>query len=202
MDTPLLKRYSKSKLRRMHSAKFSPAAFLDRDGVINFDKGYLHDWAEFEFLPGAIDAMRILQEPGCKLVVITSQSGITREMYSEEEYSTIIQSMKAALPEQGIKLRDVYHFSHYPDDLVPVLSIKCECRKLGIGMIRIAARDLNIDKSASVPIGDKVSDIQAGIAAGVGRCFSVRCDGVGDRPAPGRNCRHFDDLAQCVEYFY
>lgn len=184
----------------MHSAKFSPAAFLDRDGVINFDKGYLHDWSEFEFLPGVVDAMRTLQELGYKLVVITNQSGIARGMYSEEEYQTLTRHMKAALLKQGIQLRDVYHCPHYPDGVVPVLSIKCECRKPGIGMIRTAARDLDIDINSSVLIGDKESDIQAGIAAGVGRCFIVRCNGVGDRPALRRDCMYFDDLAQCAEY--
>lgn len=176
----------------------APAAFLDRDGVINYDAGYLHDWSEFRFLPGVVDALRQLQTLGYRLIVITNQSGIARGMYTESAYQALTARLKDALREQGVTLAQVYHCPHHPDGSVPEYRLDCGCRKPRIGMIEQALRDFDIDMAASILVGDKPSDIEAGSAAGVGRRFLVRCNCEGDRPAPGGADGVFDDLAQCV----
>lgn len=181
-----------------HVERGMPAAFLDRDGVINFDAGYVHDWSEFRFLPGVVDALRQLQTLGYRLIVVTNQSGIARGMYTEAAYQALTARLKDALREQGVTLAQVYHCPHHPDGRVAKYRSDCDCRKPRTGMIEQALRDFDIDLSASVLVGDKSSDIEAGIKAGVGRRFLVRCNGEGERPAQGAADACFDDLAHCV----
>lgn len=175
-----------------------PAAFLDRDGVINFDAGYVHDWSEFRFLPGVVDALSQLQTLGYRLIVITNQSGIARGMYTEAAYKALTAHLKDALREHGVMLAQVYHCPHHPDGKVSEYRRDCDCRKPSIGMIEQALSDFDIDMANSLLVGDKPSDIEAGIAAGIGRRFLVRCNGEGERPAHGRADASFDDLAHCV----
>ncbi|MEN9491577.1 MAG: hypothetical protein RJA63_2026 [Pseudomonadota bacterium] len=185
-------------MARIEPGAAAPAAFLDRDGVINFDAGYVHDWSEFRFLPGVVDALCQLQALGYRLIVITNQSGIARGMYTESAYQALTVRLKEALREQGVTLAQIYHCPHHPDGGIPQYRLNCECRKPRIGMIKQALRDFDIDMAASILVGDKPSDIEAGVAAGVGRRFLVRCNGEGDRPALGGADGIFDDLAQCV----
>lgn len=162
-----------------------PAAFLARDGVINFDADYVNDWSEFHFLPGVVNALRELQSLGFLLVVITNQSGIARGKYAEADYQALTAQLKQTLHEQGVTLAQVYHCPHHPDARVPEYRLNCGCRKPRTGLIDQALRDFDIDLSISVLVGDKPSDIEAGIAAGVGRRFLVRCNGEGEQPAQG-----------------
>jgi len=151
----------------------SRAAFLDRDGVINVDHGYVSHWRDFEFLPGVESSLRQLQDLGYRLVVITNQSGIGRGYYTEADFSDLTQALKAHLAEQGVVLDGVYHCPHHPIDALDGYRIACDCRKPKPGLIFSAADELGIDLAQSVLIGDKPSDIQAGIAAGVGRLFQI-----------------------------
>lgn len=184
----------------MHRADAPPAAFLDRDGVINFDVSYLSTWSDFRFLPGVIDALRRLQELGYQLVVITNQSGIARGKYTEADYQALTERMSAALLEQGVRLSGVYHCPHHPEGRVQALRVDCDCRKPRTGLIDQALRDIDIDLERSILVGDKPSDVEAGAAAGVGRRFIVRCNGEGDLPALGDATARFDDLADCVAH--
>lgn len=176
----------------------SPAALLDRDGVINHDAGYVRDWSEFRFLPGVVDALRELQSLGFRLIVITNQSGIVRGMYTEPAYQALTARLKEALREQGVTLARVHHCPYHPDGRVAEYRADCDCRKPRAGLIEQALRDFDIDMAASVLVGDKYSDIEAGIAAGSGRRFLMRCSGEGDRPAPGGADSVFGNLAWCV----
>ncbi len=185
-------------MARAESGAAAPAAFLDRDGVINFDAGYVHGWSEFRFLPGVVEALRQLQTLGYRLIVITNQSGIARGMYTEAAYQALTAQLKDSLREQGVTLAQVYHCPHHPDGRVAEYRSDCDCRKPRTGMIEQALRDFDIDLSGSVLVGDKPSDIEAGIAAGIGRRFLVRCNGEGERPVPGDADASFDDLAHCV----
>jgi rfaE bifunctional protein nucleotidyltransferase chain/domain len=177
-----------------------PAAFLDRDGVINFDVEYLHEWSAFRFLPGVVDALRDLQALGYRLIVITNQSGIARGMYTEEDYQALTARLNASLLSQGVRLDAVYHCPHHPDGCVAEYRHECDCRKPGTGMIAQALHDLDIDLTRSIIVGDKPSDIEAGIGAGVGRRFIVSCNGEGDLPPLGNADCRFKDLAECVAY--
>ena len=149
------------------------AALLDRDGVINLDRSYVSRWDDFEFVPGAIDAMHALKQAGFALVVVTNQSGIARGYYTEDQFQALTITMKQALAEAGAAVSAVYHCPHHPSGAVAYLSIDCDCRKPAPGMIFRAARDLNLSLSDSILVGDKLSDIQAARAAGVGKAYIV-----------------------------
>ena len=135
--------------------RFDRAAFLDRDGTLIHDAEYLSDPDRIEFFPGAFEALRILRDIGYRLVVVTNQSGIARGLYSLEQYRAMEARMEALLAEQGIRLDGVYFCPHHPD-----FTGQCDCRKPGIGMYRDAARNLGLDLTASVYIGDRFRDIE------------------------------------------
>ncbi len=158
------------------AAGLRKAVFLDRDGVINVDRAYVHRWDEFEFVPGAVDAMRWLKQAGYCLVVVTNQSGLAHGYFSEKQYQKLTDAMKQALVDAGSAVDAVYHCPHHPKGSVEVLRVVCECRKPAPGMILRAARELNISLPASLLIGDKPGDIEAARAAGVGRAYLVQSD--------------------------
>jgi D-glycero-D-manno-heptose 1,7-bisphosphate phosphatase len=150
------------------------AAFLDRDGVINRDTAYIADWKEFEFLPGAIEGMRLLQDAGYELIVVTNQSGIARGIFSESDYQTLTAKMKATLAEHGVFLTEVYFCPHHPTKGQGSYLMTCDCRKPSPGMLKEAMADHSIDPAGSLMIGDKASDMEAGRRAGVASLYRVR----------------------------
>ncbi|WP_028874513.1 D-glycero-beta-D-manno-heptose 1,7-bisphosphate 7-phosphatase [Tepidiphilus margaritifer] len=150
-----------------------PAVFLDRDGVLNEDRGYVHRWEDFSFLPGAIDALRRLQQQGYLLVVITNQSAVARGLCSEADVLALHERMRAFLREQGIELTGIYYCPHHPQGSVSDYAIACSCRKPEPGMILRAAQEHGIDLSRSLLVGDKLSDLEAGRAAGIPSLYLV-----------------------------
>ena len=149
------------------------AAFLDRDGVINIDHGYVYRWDQFEFMPGVEDALLGLQQRGYKLVIVTNQSGIARGYFGETDFAALSERLTQHLVAKGIHLAGIYHCPHHPEEGLAGLKVYCDCRKPAPGLILRAVRDLDIDLSASLLIGDKPSDIEAGQRAGVGQLFQV-----------------------------
>lgn len=174
------------------------AAFLDRDGVINLDRAYVHRWEDFEFVPGAIDAMRRLAGAGYALVVVTNQSGIARGMYTPAQYQALTERLREYLAAQGVPLAGVYHCPHHPAGKVAEFAVDCDCRKPAPGLILQAARELGLSLPDSLLVGDKPSDVQAARAAGVGRAYLVDSDnaesGADEQAADG----HYPDLQRCV----
>ena len=150
------------------------AVFLDRDGVINVDHGYVHRIDDFRFVPGSEVAMRRLQSAGWRLVVVTNQSGLARGLYSMLEYERFTAHLLEQLGAVGVGVDAVLHCPHLPDAAVAAYRLDCDCRKPGPGMLLRAARELALDLPASVIVGDRLSDVQAGRAAGVGHCVLVR----------------------------
>lgn len=150
-----------------------PAVFLDRDGVLNEDRGYVHRWEDFSFLPGAIDALRQLQQKGYLLVVITNQSAVARGLCTEADVLALHERMRAFLRERGIELAGIYHCPHHPQGSVSDYAIACACRKPEPGMILRAAQAHGIDLSRSLLVGDKLSDLEAGRAAGIPSLYLV-----------------------------
>ena len=144
-----------------------PAAFIDRDGVINAEFAHVHRIEDFHVLPGVVNGLRQLADAGYALVVVTNQAGIAKGMYSEAEYAALTKHMCDLFARQGIALAGVYHCPHHPQGSVAAYAVECDCRKPAPGMLFRAAAELNLDLHRSVLVGDKPSDAATGRAAGV-----------------------------------
>lgn len=151
-----------------------PAIFLDRDGTINVDHGYVSEIDDFTFIDGVIDAMAELKKMGFALVLITNQSGIARGKFSEEQFLQLTEWMDWSLADRGVDLDGIYYCPHHPTDGVGKYQQQCDCRKPMPGMLLAAQKELKIDMARSYMVGDKVDDLKAGIAAGVGKKVLVR----------------------------
>ena len=134
------------------------AVFLDRDGTINADKNYLYRAEDFEFLPGAVEALKLLQDSGYLLIIITNQSGIARGYYTEDDFRTLTEWMLGRLKEAGVNIARVYYCPHLPDAKIPEYRKICTCRKPETGLFEQAIRDYDIDMAESYAIGDKMRD--------------------------------------------
>ena len=158
----------------------------------------MHRWEDFEFVPGAIEGMKKLQDSGYALVIVTNQSGLARGYYTEGEYLQLTEAMQQHLAYHGVQLAGIYHCPHHPKGTVPAISIDCNCRKPAPGMLIQAASELWLSLPDSILIGDKTSDIEAARAAGVGRAYLVESEnpesGFKDVPADGR----FANLLECA----
>ncbi|CDU02704.1 D,D-heptose 1,7-bisphosphate phosphatase [Vibrio coralliirubri] len=151
-----------------------PAVFLDRDGVINVDHGYVHDEHDFEYIDGVFEAAKAFKDMGYLLVLVTNQSGIARGMFSEDRFLSLTQWMDWNFVDNGVELDGIYYCPHHAEHGIGDYKQDCECRKPKPGMF-ISARDfLKIDMANSVMIGDKAEDMMAAEAAGVGTRVLVR----------------------------
>ena len=150
------------------------AVFLDRDGVINVDTGYVYEVDDFQFIDGVIEALLKLKQKGYLLVVVTNQSGIARGYFTEDQFMNLTEWMDWSLADRGIDLDGIYYCPHHPQGTVEEFRQTCDCRKPHPGML-ISARDyLHIDMAASYMVGDKVEDMQAAAAASIGTKVLVR----------------------------
>ncbi len=150
------------------------AIFLDRDGVINEDGDYVVNIDDFKFIDGSIEAMQLLQQKGYKLVVITNQSGIARGYYSEDDFLTLTEWMDWSLADRGVELAGIYYCPHHASKGIGEYKQDCDCRKPKTGMIDSAVADLGIALDHSYLVGDKLSDIEAGMAAGIKASYLVK----------------------------
>lgn len=151
----------------MSAGERRPAAFIDRDGVINAELNYVHRIEDFHVLPGVFEGLRALASHGFALVVVTNQAGIAKGLYGEADFQRLTDHMRELFASEGIDFAGVYHCPHHPSGTVALHSIDCDCRKPAPGMMLRAATELQLDLSRSVLIGDKTSDTQSGRAAGV-----------------------------------
>ncbi len=174
------------------------AAFIDRDGVLNEERAFVHRAEDFAFVPGAVEALRMLKAAGYLLVVVTNQSGIARGLYSEADYRALTEHMRAQLAAEGVTLAAVEYCPHLPDAPVARYRRECDCRKPKPGMLTRAIRALDIDPQSSFLVGDRLSDIEAGRCAGIGRCFLVRTGYPVPDEAAARADGVYDDLLDCV----
>lgn len=144
------------------------AAFIDRDGVINEERGYVHRIDDFVLLPNVVEGLKLLIQAGYLLIMVTNQAGIARGYYDQAAMDLLHNHLHKQLARYDVKFEAIYFCPHHPQGHVKSLAIKCDCRKPSPGMLFQAAKDFNLDLAASVLIGDKVSDILAGKRAGVG----------------------------------
>jgi D-glycero-D-manno-heptose 1,7-bisphosphate phosphatase len=152
------------------------ALFLDRDGVINVDRNYVHRVEDFEFLPGIFELCAAAVERGYLIVVVTNQAGIGRGYYTEADFAQLTEWMVGAFRQRGIDIARVYHCPYHPAAGVGEYRRESFDRKPQPGMLLRARDELGLDLAGSVLIGDKDSDIAAGRAAGVGRLVKLVLD--------------------------
>lgn len=176
------------------------AAFLDRDGVINIDRGYVYKWSDFEFAPGAIEAMKTINQLGFEIIVVTNQSGIARGFYSEDDFLKLSDSMLNFLASEGVQVAGIYYCPHHVEGSIKKFAIACSCRKPMPGMLMKATDDHNINLSESILVGDKISDISAARNAGVGKAFMVAPDDIVSSLDDIHVDAVFPDLTSCANF--
>lgn len=150
-------------LKTIHSHKVTKprsAVFLDRDGTLIDDADYLRRTEDIRWIPGVVDSLKLLQERGYALVVISNQSGIARGYFNTDTLQQIEKAMDAYLLQFGVKIDAWYYCPHHPDQDGP-----CECRKPGNALIEAALADLSIRREGSWMVGDSLRDVQAGLSS-------------------------------------
>jgi D-glycero-D-manno-heptose 1,7-bisphosphate phosphatase len=174
------------------------AAFIDRDGVINKEVGYLHRIEDFEYTYNCVEGLKSLIDSGFFLIIVTNQAGIAKGLYSENDYERLMNWMTADLARYGIKFKDIFYCPHHPDGVVKKYTKICEFRKPSLGMFTLARDRYVIDMESSIVIGDKLSDVQAGKNAGVGRAFLVK-SGHAINNSEHPECEVFQNLFEVSE---
>ncbi len=142
------------------------AVFLDRDGTIIEDTGYVHERDKVRFLPGASQAIKSLNENGFRVIIITNQAGVARGYFTEEAVKEINSFVQESLANEGAFIDMIYYCPHHVEGIIDEYKKECYCRKPNPGMIEQAVRDFDIDLKNSFVVGDHLSDVEAGRRAG------------------------------------
>jgi len=149
------------------------ALFLDRDGVVNEEVGYLHRIEEVRFVDGIFSLCRTAKGLGYRLIVVTNQAGIARGYYTEADFEALMEFIRGELHAEGVELDAVYYCPFHPEHGVGRYKREHEDRKPGIGMLRRGAREFGVELSDSILVGDRCSDVGAANAAGLRQAFLV-----------------------------
>lgn len=152
--------------------------FLDRDGTVIEEANYLSDLARLALLPGAADAIRLINKEGIKAIMITNQAGVAKGYFPEGFVGEVHKILELLLEDKGAHLDAIYYCPHHPEGIIEEYRIICECRKPKPGMIKEAANKLNIDLSRSYVVGDRAIDIQ--LANNIGAKGILVLTGYGD----------------------
>lgn len=165
-----------------------PAAFFDRDGVLNIDHGYVHQPERFELVDGAAAALKLCAEAGYRVFVVTNQAGVAYGMYDEQAVEAVHAHMRERLAREGARIDDIRFCPHHREAKVARYRRECDWRKPGAGMLRDLIATWNVDVARSFLVGDKETDLMAARAAGVsghlfggGNLFDFVATIVGDR---------------------
>lgn len=170
------------------------AIFLDRDGTLNPDPGYISNPDDFNLFPGVTTALKRFQDAGYLLILITNQSGISRGLITEDQLEAIHSKLKRLLKADNVELTDIYYCPHHPEHPYKGVSV-CDCRKPAPGLILKALKEHNIDANASYMVGDRKSDIKIGINAKVKPIL------IGNSPIDGyENIPTFDSLQKAADF--
>jgi D-glycero-D-manno-heptose 1,7-bisphosphate phosphatase len=156
------------------------AVFLDRDGTISEEVGYVNHIDRFRVFPWSAEAVLGLNRAGIAAVLVTNQSGVARGYFPEQLLHETHRKLEAVLAKGGATLDAVYYCPHLPDGKVPAFSRVCECRKPAPGMIRRAARDLDLDLGGSFIVSDRYQDLSMGFAAGMTGVLVLTGYGLGE----------------------
>ncbi|OGB87488.1 hypothetical protein A3H38_02985 [candidate division WOR-1 bacterium RIFCSPLOWO2_02_FULL_46_20] len=179
------------------------AVFLDRDGTIVEDVGYLNSPQQLQFIPGSIEAIKKLNEAGYKVVVITNQAGVAKGLISEDMLQTIDKTLQKFILSGGAYLDGLYYCPHHPEHGLYPYKQDCQCRKPKPGLFKKAEKDLNIDLARSWMIGDKATDVEAGQRAGTKTVFVMTGKGKKEKDRLRKKPDYIaENLKQAVAWLF
>ena len=144
-----------------------PAVFLDRDGVLNIDKGYVYRKEDFSWVPGAKEILKLLNQLGFLIIVVTNQSGVARGLYKETDVIELHEWMNQDLKKDQAWIDGFYYCPHHPEAAIEFYRCQCDCRKPAPGLIFKAMNEWAVNSFDSFLVGDRPSDIQAADRAGI-----------------------------------
>jgi D-glycero-D-manno-heptose 1,7-bisphosphate phosphatase len=171
-----------------------PAVFIDRDGTISEEVGYVNHPSRFRLFPYSSEAIRILNDSGWLAIVVTNQAGVARGYFSEDVIKQIHRQLEGALHEESARLDAIYYCAHHPSVGEPPYRHDCDCRKPKPGLIEQAARDFDIDMAASWMAGDRYSDIELARNAGLQSAFVLSGYGRGEWEYQSEGWKHRPDM--------
>ena len=171
-----------------------PAVFIDRDGTISEEVGYVNHVSRYRVFPFAAEAIRTLNEAGWLAVLVTNQAGVARGYFEEELIGRVHGRLAAELERGGARLDAVYYCPHHPSVGEPPYRLDCDCRKPRPGLIRRAAEELDVDLRRSWMVGDRYSDTELARNAGVRAAFVLTGYGRGEYEHQGHAWKHRPDL--------
>ena len=180
-------------VKESDEVKVVNAVFLDRDGVINQDFGYVGKWADFYFCPGALDALKMLSDKNVDIFIVTNQSGIARGYYTEQDFNSLTKKMLDVMQKHGVIISSVYFCPHHIKGNVVKYALNCDCRKPKPGMILKGLEAFSIKAKNAIMIGDKDSDELASKAANL-KFFHITME------TRNHSLDCFYSLRECVEF--
>jgi len=157
-----------------------PAVFIDRDGTLNEQMGYINHIRRFVLLPGSTEAIRLLNHHGFLAFIVSNQSGVARGYFPIELVHKVHDHMETLLEKQGARVDGIFFCPHYPGGKVPEYSRPCDCRKPGTGLIDTACRQFPVDTQHSYVIGDRYSDMELARESGMKGILVKTGYGLGD----------------------
>lgn len=172
------------------------AIFLDRDGVINKDLGYVYKIKDFIFFEGVFEALKIFKKMGYLIIIVTNQSGIARGYFSALEYQSLTKEYLKVLLDNGIEISACYHCPHHPD-FSEIPYNNCDCRKPKKGMFTRAIKEFNLDVINSIAIGDKIRDLKPAHDLGVLEKYLISSNNKKDNKIITKT---FNSLIDCAQY--
>ena len=182
-----------------------PAVFIDRDGTLTYEVGYVNHPSRLRLLPRAAAAIRRLNEAAVPAVVVTNQSGIAKGYFSLEVLDLVNAALRAQLQAEGAHLDGVYTCTHHPTEGAPPFRADCDCRKPKAGLLTRAAQELDLDLNASWIVGDKPSDLAVSEAVGARPVLVLTGYGLGEweyrrDQFPVKPAHVAEDLLDAVEW--
>jgi len=177
------------------------ALFLDRDGVVNIDVGYLHEPGACVFLEDIFELVRMANHAGYVVVLVTNQAGIGRGYYSVDQFQAFTDWMLGEFQSRGARIDRVYYCPHHPEFGIGEYRQACACRKPQPGMFEQARADFDLDMAGSLMIGDKPSDLQAASRADVAHRFLLAPAGEYEHELSASLCSRIDGLSELFDWF-
>jgi D-glycero-D-manno-heptose 1,7-bisphosphate phosphatase len=177
-----------------------PAVFMDRDGTLSEEVGYINHLSRFRLFPYSTPAVKILNNNGWLAIGVTNQAGVARGYFSEELVIAVHDRLERELNTGGARLDAIYYCAHHPSVGEPPYRLDCDCRKPRPGLIQRAARDFEIDLSASWMVGDRYGDVELALNAGLKSALVLSGYGRGEWEHQRRSWNHQPDLV-CEDLF-